>query len=382
MNNETLKTDRIHSLDALRATMMMLGIVLHSTETYSVGYDGVWPHDPYDSHILMNFLNSLIHLFRMPSFFLIAGFFGAMLFYERGPVKMLNNRVKRLVLPFIVFLLLLHPIIIWSVSFTEEALHTKVDETLTTLTIMPQITYHLWFLYYLILITAISYGLALGLKKVPVFTHRIKKTYEWFITHRFVFVLVFSIITFAMLVWMWEYWAPTPLQFSPDIKLILFYGMFYGLGWLLYKSKQLLPRFMKHDWLLVIIGTVIFTVKFIFKDEVGDIVYGLLNAIVIWFFIFGITGLFMRYFSNHSYSGRYISDSSYWVYLMHLPLTLIIPGLIVEWPIPALVKFLIVMISTTIICFVSYHYLVRGTFIGAFLNGRKYAIGKTRKLKV
>lgn len=328
----------------------------------------------------MNFLNSLIHLFRMPSFFLIAGFFGAMLFYERGPVQMLNNRVKRLVLPFIVFLLLLHPIIIWSVSFTEEALHTKVDETLTTLTILPQITYHLWFLYYLILITAISYGLAMALKSAPGFTNRIKKTYEWFITHRFVFVLVFSIITFAMLVWMWEYWAPTPLQFTPDIKLILFYGMFYGLGWLLYKSKQLLPRFMKHDWLLVIIGTVIFTVKFIFKDEVGDIVYGLLNAIVIWFFIFGITGLFMRYFSNHSYRGRYISDSSYWVYLMHLPLTLIIPGLIVEWPIPALVKFLIVMVSTTIICFVSYHYLVRPTFIGAFLNGRKYPIGKTRKL--
>ena len=111
MNNH-LKTERIHSLDALRATMMMLGIVLHSTETYSVGYDGIWPHDPNSSHILMNFLNSFIHLFRMPSFFLIAGFFGALLFYERGVGSMLKNRFKRLVLPFLVFLVLLHPIII------------------------------------------------------------------------------------------------------------------------------------------------------------------------------------------------------------------------------------------------------------------------------
>jgi len=30
------------------------------------------------------------------------------------------------------------------------------------------------------------------------------------------------------------------------------------------------------------------------------------------------------------------------------------------------------MISTTIISFATYHYLVRSTFIGKFLNGRKY----------
>jgi len=31
------------------------------------------------------------------------------------------------------------------------------------------------------------------------------------------------------------------------------------------------------------------------------------------------------------------------------------------------------LISTGLICFVSYHYLVRGSFIGKFLNGRKYS---------
>jgi hypothetical protein len=34
---------------------------------------------------------------------------------------------------------------------------------------------------------------------------------------------------------------------------------------------------------------------------------------------------------------------------------------------------LFVVLSTGVICFVSYHYLVRGTFIGKFLNGRKYS---------
>jgi hypothetical protein len=70
---------------------------------------------------------------------------------------------------------------------------------------------------------------------------------------------------------------------------------------------------------------------------------------------------------------RYVSDASYWVYLLHLPLTLLIPGLIADWPLPATLKMLFVVLSTTSICFVSYHYMVRGTFIGKFLNGRKYS---------
>ena len=94
---------------------------------------------------------------------------------------------------------------------------------------------------------------------------------------------------------------------------------------------------------------------------------------MVWLFIFGITGLFIRYGSGHSPKMRYISDASYWVYLMHLLFTLIIPSFIVDWPIHAIFKFLIVMTSTGIICFVSYHYLVRSTFIGKFLNGRKYS---------
>jgi len=111
----------------------------------------------------------------------------------------------------------------------------------------------------------------------------------------------------------------------------------------------------------------------------------ILKSIIVWLFVFGITGLFIRYGSNHSAKMRYISDSSYWVYLLHLSLTAIIPSFIVDWPIHPILKFLFVLISTGIICFVSYHYLVRGTFIGKFLNGRKYSgklsdINKTEEL--
>lgn len=82
---------------------------------------------------------------------------------------------------------------------------------------------------------------------------------------------------------------------------------------------------------------------------------------------------------------RYISDASYWVYLLHLGFTGILPGIIAEFNIPGPLKALIVCTVTTIICFVTYHFLVKTTFIGKFLNGRTYSrklsdIKKTEEL--
>jgi glucan biosynthesis protein C len=65
-------------------------------------------------------------------------------------------------------------------------------------------------------------------------------------------------------------------------------------------------------------------------------------------------------------------DSAYWVYIMHLPIVAFIPGLMAGLALPALLKFAITLVSTCIICFLTYHYFVRSTFIGMFLNGKVY----------
>ena len=109
------------------------------------------------------------------------------------------------------------------------------------------------------------------------------------------------------------------------------------------------------------------------NDSFDYLTHIILKSMTVWLFVFGITGLFVRYTSCHSPIMRYLSDSSYWVYLVHLSFTAIIPSFISGWSIPATLKFLFVLLTTSFLCFVSYHYLVRGTFIGKFLNGRKYS---------
>ena len=91
-------------------------------------------------------------------------------------------------------------------------------------------------------------------------------------------------------------------------------------------------------------------------------------------FIMLILSLFLKLFHAESKRMRYISDASYWVYIIHLPLTHFIPGLFHQSNMNVFIKFSISSIIITFICFASYHYLIRSTFIGEFLNGRRYPI--------
>lgn len=381
-----IKTERIHALDSLRAIMMLLGLVLHSALTYNITNHGnAWSlKDPKTTHLFSDFLVLLIHSFRMPMFFFVAGFFGALLFYERSPRLMVKNRVSRIILPFIVFLLILNPIILLAFGHTQSVfsgLEYPIDNTLQALSnvagFIPKSTSHLWFLYYLILITGTSVILGFLLRRRNQLTKLMKKSFDWVIQRPLIRVLVFSGFIFILLNILGTSMVESSVALIPEPNTFFFYLFFYLFGWVLFKSKNQLATFVRYDLISVVLAVVlcisqglIITNSNLNPQSASPILITF-SALVVSLFIFGITGLFIRYASQHSTAMRYISDSSYWVYLIHLPIAAIIPAFIWKLPIPALIKFLIVLLTTTMICFISYHYLVRHTFIGKFLNGKR-----------
>src|SRR5690606_3543931 len=93
---------RLHALDNLRAILMWLGIVLHVAAIYAVlPRANVWRDE--QRTVIADFLVTAIHAFRMPAFFILAGFFSAMLAASRGPQGLLRHRLMRLGLPFVLF---------------------------------------------------------------------------------------------------------------------------------------------------------------------------------------------------------------------------------------------------------------------------------------
>ena len=94
-----------------------------------------------------------------------------------------------------------------------------------------------------------------------------------------------------------------------------------------------------------------------------------LQATFAWLMTFGSIGLARRLLSSENSAMRYISDSSYWLYLAHLPLVLLAQWLVKDAEFPAFLKFVGITITTTAFLMVTYEYGVRYTVIGRLLNG-------------
>lgn len=95
-------------------------------------------------------------------------------------------------------------------------------------------------------------------------------------------------------------------------------------------------------------------------------------GLVLWLLLFGTLGFFQARFPGHSPAWRYVADSSYWIYLAHLPLVATLQAWMSPWAWPGGVKFLLLNVIAFTILFATYHYLARSTWIGRMLNGQAH----------
>ena len=86
----------------------------------------------------------------------------------------------------------------------------------------------------------------------------------------------------------------------------------------------------------------------------------------------GIGGGALRYFDRPSPWIDYTAQSSYWVFLVHMPLVCLAGWWLVPYDLPAAVKFLLVCAFTATIAFPTFHYWVQKTWISDFLHGRRF----------
>jgi peptidoglycan/LPS O-acetylase OafA/YrhL len=91
-------------------------------------------------------------------------------------------------------------------------------------------------------------------------------------------------------------------------------------------------------------------------------------------------GLFRKLLSKEYRIIRYISDSAYWLYIVHLPLVVLLQALIREWDWPALVKFLFICIVVTACLLFTYQTMVRYRWLGRLLNGPRTRSSEKRPL--
>ena len=77
-------------------------------------------------------------------------------------------------------------------------------------------------------------------------------------------------------------------------------------------------------------------------------------------------------FGSYNSILRFCSDGAYWMYLIHLPIVTFITFFMFKFSFFAEIKFVLSIILTTSICLVTYKFLVRSTYLGVLLNGKKF----------
>lgn len=362
--------------------MMLLGLLLHSMVSFTATPLGdAWPYQDAAHHTVFDVGVFLIHVFRMPLFFLMAGFFAAFLYFRRGAWPMLRNRTARVALPFVVFLALLFPITSAGFVFTTGGGVNGGWSLAAAYLLDPRqwlaelSTIHLWFLYYLLLFYAAilivgPLGRRLGRSDEAPVARRLGA----FIHHPVGFVACCA-ITFVTLLPMEFAGLDTETTFLVQPKILVAYGVFVMFGWLLYVNREHVDGFARRAWPFTIAGLAVTTVYLAYViATVPEVTVAskALAALAMWTLIYGIMGLFVRYYDRPRPMGRYLADASYWLYLTHLPFAIWTPGLMNGWAASPFAKSAITLAVTTIVTLTSYHFLVRSTAIGALLNGRRY----------
>jgi peptidoglycan/LPS O-acetylase OafA/YrhL len=97
------------------------------------------------------------------------------------------------------------------------------------------------------------------------------------------------------------------------------------------------------------------------------------QSLFAWWMSLSCIGLFRSCLSQQRAWIRYLSDSSYWLYVAHLPLVVILQSSVVDLPWNSFGKLSAISILSILLLLVSYQLLVRNTWIGRLLNGPRQA---------
>jgi glucan biosynthesis protein C len=374
---------RHHSLDAFRAAMMLLGLVLHSAASYTyTPLREAWPfHDP-PGLVAFEILLLFIHVFRMPAFFVVAGFFAALLYYRDGARGLIRNRTRRVALPLLIFMLTALPLagagFLVASRLEGQPLPPEVWPQGPLL--HQQIFGHLWFLYDLLVFYAASLVVVRAVAMLPA-RARASASAAF---HRYAVTamgaLVLGLLTTVTLMPMAGPGLETSASLLPPLRILVAYGVFFAFGWCLYRHRDdLIPAFGRIWGRFLAAGLVLFVGYFMImlaKPRLSPLAWHF-TAIgfagpATWFLIFGLLGLFVRRLSSPRPVVRYLSDASYWMYLTHLTAITWTAAALARSTAPAVVKFTIVLSVTTAVTLVTYHWWVRFTWLGVLLNGRRY----------
>lgn len=367
-------SSRLHALDAVRAGALLLGVVLHATMSFFPGMQ-VWPVKDSTSSAVLSCAFFVIHMLRMLTFFLIAGFVARASFNKLGSRRFFADRLRRIGIPLVAG---------WPILFAAFMLALGMAPDFKSLTLAAFPLLHLWFLYLLLGFYAALAVLHAVLSRVPgadAFGGKVARVLlqPWTVL---LLAIPAAVALYLQPYWMTWFGVPTPdTSLVPNRPAVIAYGLAFAIGWLAASRPDALAVWSRrwHAHLAIALACTMFclwkggVVPLLMPapQNTAKLVFAAVYSLGAWCWALGLVGAAQRFLDRPHAARRYLADASYWIYLVHLPLLVALQ----KWAAPLAwhwsVKFVVILAVAFALMLATYALFVRRTFLGAVLNGRR-----------
>ncbi|HEX6752558.1 MAG TPA: acyltransferase family protein [Solirubrobacterales bacterium] len=376
-------SQRRHHLDAIRVSAILLLIPYHAARYVQKGDGG---------SKLVDAAVWFVHTWHMPLFFAISGFLAASTLRRSTAAQQLRSRFRRLGLPLAVGMLTVVPLanflVIGAAALwpRNEALPAKRELDLANVfSLTPR---HLWFIAYLLMISVLAIGVWLAIQRAPGLGATLNRGFRKLMKSWWAVPALASIGAAILSTKTgWVAGGSASSSLIPAPTLFAYYSFFFVFGWLLSGQSNLLEELKRGAWLRLAAGVLIAMPAFLLFYDNGDFTgnvgtpgvlaeidelrpYGLFAVgMVCWLTLFGIWGVLARYVRKESRMLRYLSDASFWIYLVHIPFLVALQSSLAETDLAVPARYVLTVGGTLALAIGSYA-LVRGARKLALRAGR------------
>ncbi len=329
-----------------------------------------------------------------PLYFTIAGFFAVMLYDSKGLGGFLESRGRRVLAPFLVGSVAILPasMAAWAFGWLISGRCTWRELRLIHFR-DPAIqserfgSGHLWFLEYLV-VMLLAYGLARWtFERRGANLALLRKLADRVVGSPWAPLLLAIPTTILLWISREKVGVDAVLDrrnsFLVDPIKLLHHASFFLAGAGLYGLRHELARIARPaPWFLALSIPAFVGRAWLIRGDQAATLHGTwavalvaFGALFTWLMVFGAIGAAYRVFRNSSPTLSYLADSSYWIYLVHMPILGLIESDLYLVPGHSVWKAPLVLALTLAIGFGSYQCLVRHTALGAALHGRRKRAG-------
>ncbi len=374
-------------MDAARSILILLGVALHASNIYAE--DVNWLVSDPDSRFC-TLLSGFLHLFRMPAFFIIAGFFCAYTLSKYTPARFLRVRMTRLVVPFLAAALILNgPQILVSQYVTLEGVRPLPRPLPLSFWLSSGWVYHLWFLLNLI----IYFLLVVAVIATPTARRSLGRLAAWveprlqpnLVTWLGLVVLPACVIeSLHVLGWLVPTLHQDFLWFGPPLTL-LYYAVFFVTGMILCRFRVLLDLFMRPGIApvaLLLVAAFTYVMLDPGRSVITKAAVDFAHALSVILLCQWVLLLFKVFASRPSRTFHYLADASYSIYLFHHIVVVLTGVALLTLPLAPVVELLIITAVTVAVSLAIHHLAVLRVPLLRFLFNGKYEAARSAKAPV